>query len=477
MQSLSKEAEQKLITAIEKAAARVNDGMSPNDAIIKSASAANVPAGHINLMVHAYNTGRTTKQREQGENTIEKSADFQLADAQTVMDALYPKAVKTSAEIIRQQVVSSEYAVSPAGMLARRRAEQEKAAAATFALPEKTWTPPPRDERFEVERAYSQKRAAQLATEETRRQATAAYGKAASAMDELAEFFRRPGNMSFTDAVQQVGLRFGDAGVSVLNKVAEVYPQFKKQAATRLDHFGDNPVYGLVQSVLASVETYVAANEKVAAAAPAISKKEAPEFITGSIMYNPAEEPLELAAPVKAATWAGALATAGKVMHTGSQVANKSVKNVAAARDAALGPVAAVGKQMGMAGGGMMDALGLKKDTDKMRKDIFKGLTDPDHEMALKKIRAHSTLHDLMMNDSVVSGYDPHEVALAYNEVAEAAPNVVQSPVVLRAMLRKRLETGTMADFDVKQLLEMDKLKAERDNKMLDTRKIEQELI
>ena len=101
MQTLSKEAEQKLIAAIEKAAALVNEGLSPNDAIIKSAAAADIPAGHINLMVHAYNTGRTTKQREQGENTIEKSADFQLADAPTVLEALYPKTVKTSAEIVR----------------------------------------------------------------------------------------------------------------------------------------------------------------------------------------------------------------------------------------------------------------------------------------------------------------------------------------------------------------------------------------
>jgi hypothetical protein len=84
MQSLSKAAEQKLIAAIEKAASLVNTGTAPNDAIIKSAAEANIPAGHINLMVHAYNTGRTTKQREQGSDPLEKAADFQLADAETV---------------------------------------------------------------------------------------------------------------------------------------------------------------------------------------------------------------------------------------------------------------------------------------------------------------------------------------------------------------------------------------------------------
>ena len=178
MQSLSKAAEQKLISAIEQAAGFVNSGMSPNDAIVKSAAAANIPAGHINLMVHAYNTGRTTTQREQGDDTLEKAADFQLADADAVMAQLYPATVKTSAEIAREHVVSVDYAVSPAGMLARRRAQQEKAAAAQVALPEKTYVPYPRDEQAAVERRYSQKRAEQLAQEELRRQSTAAYTKA-----------------------------------------------------------------------------------------------------------------------------------------------------------------------------------------------------------------------------------------------------------------------------------------------------------
>ncbi|NDD52602.1 hypothetical protein EBZ39_01770 [bacterium] len=284
MQPLTKSAEQKLIAAIEQAAEFVNDGMTPNEAIIKSAAAANIPAGHINLMVHAYNTGRTTTQREQGENTLEKSADFQLADTQTVMDALYPKAVKTSAEIVQQSVVSTEYAVSPAGMLARRRAEQEKAAAAQIALPEKTWTPPPRDEHAAAMRARSEKVAAQRAAEEDRRQATAAHTKAADALEDLGVYFRTPGNMSFSDATKQVGLRFGEPGVSVLNKIAEVYPHFKKQASTNNSHFGDNPLYGLVQKVLDGVEQYVVAKTEYEKHANQNVPVEKIEHLTGSIV-------------------------------------------------------------------------------------------------------------------------------------------------------------------------------------------------
>lgn len=489
MQSLTKEAEQKLIAAIEQAAGFVNSGMTPNDAIVKSASAANIPAGHINLMVHAYNTGRTTTQREQGEGTLEKAADFQLADAQTVMDALYPKSVKTSAEIVRQQVVSTDYAVSPAGMLARRRAEQEKAAAAHVALPAKTWTPPPRDEKYAVERAYSEKRSAQLAQEELRRQSTAAYTKAASAMDELAEFFRRPGNMSFPDAVKQVELRFGPEGVSVLNKVAEVYPQFKKQAATRHDHFGDSPVYSLVQNVLSNVEAYIAADAKIEKKAVGFGKKEAPEFLTGSILHNPSTEPLELAPPIKQSALSDWNPIPREVPSP-RQVGNA----LGAAPRAVLGgggffesmqvPTQSVGGTIGEVGGkattqtGMLaDTLGLSKDTKKLKMDAYEDITTPDHELALKNIQSQATLHDLMLNDDVISGHDPREVALAFNEIAATAPGVVSAPAVLAAVLRKRLEAGSMADFDAKQLIEMDKLKAERDVKLLQARQLENEQV
>lgn len=506
MQSLTKEAEQKLIAAIERAAELVNSGMTPNDAIVKSASAANVPAGHINLMVHAYNTGRTTKQREQGEDTLEKAADFQLADAQTVMDALYPKAVKTSAEIVRQQIVSTDYAVSPAGMLARRRAEQEKTAAARSVLPEKTYQPYPRDEQAAVERVYSQKRAAQLAREEVRRQANAAYAKAASAMDELTEFFKRPGNMSFTDATKQVELRLGDEGVSVLNKVAEVYPHFKKQAATSAHHFGDNPLYGLVQNVLNAVTEYVSANAKIEKVAE-FGKKQAPEFITGSVLRDPTTESIELAAPVKRAAvgdWnpLGVFRNArGELEVPSPRQVGRAISGtrsaIGAVPEAVVGgqrggffdnmqaPTQSVGETIGEFGAGkarsqtgmMADIMGLSKDPNKLRSDAYKEITAPDHELALKNIQAQATLHDLMTNDDVISGYDPREVATAFNEIASTAPNVVSAPAVLASVLRKRLEAGQLADFDAKQLLEMDKLKAERDFKMRDTERLENEAV
>jgi hypothetical protein len=636
MQSLSKAAEQKLIGAIEQAAAMVNGGMEPNAAIIKSATDADIPSGHINLMVHAYNTGRTTKQRENGDTVYEKAADFKLADTNTVLAALFPAQVKTAAELVRDTTVSTEYAVSPAGFLARHRSAVQKSAAASVSLPAPTYTPTPRDPEGAVRRAYSLKVAAQRDAEELRRQATTAYTKAANALDELGTYFRTPGNMPFHDAVHQVGLRLGPTGVSVLQKVAAAYPRLEKQAATGRDYFGHDKLYDLVNTALDAVTTYVDAADKAPQSKEAAAKKkDEPAVVTGSILsaiepqpfqlkdaaslnpsvqvpYRPgmapgvsrppagslrplkdysssAGTPAELQREVALRFRSPSAASGGAANNARSSIADWLENDVAreqansaqaaaaeaAAADASIldafrqtnqrvrddedwrqnsrredttsvlptapspasqpvdtgsgstgrdgkdgkpekerknekerkpaantgaqrpapakpesggfwanykAPITAAGESVGIGGAVTptslsKNLLGLDADPAAMKQTAYESLSAPDHETNLKNIRAQATLHDMMMNDPVVSGYDPHEVALAFNDVASVAPTIVESPAVLQAVLRKRLESGQLADFDVKQLMEMDKLRADRDQSMLKSREIEKGLV
>lgn len=461
MRALSKEAEQKLISAIERAAALVNEGSNPNDAIVKSASDANIPAGHINLMVHAYNTGRTTKQREQGSNPLEKAADFQLANADTVMSRLYPQQVKTSAELTQASVVSAEYAVSPRGFIGRRNAEMQKAAAAQAALPEKTFVPAPRDDHSAARRAYSQQVAEKRAAEELRRQATAAHMKAAAAMEDLCHYFRVPGSMSFNDAVREVGLRLGDIGVSTLKKAAAVYPQLEKQAATNENFFGNLPVVTLVEDVIRAVGSYNDAQLKVAATqtkAAEFGKKEVPEIITGSILHDPKTAPLAL-----------------KV----AAVVGKGKKKPDSPEPAPLGSYSGVLSHMGkiMGPGAVLAKNESDSDPTRQKAKAFMSMSDADHENKLQQIKSRGVLNDLILNDPVISGYDPHEVAAAYNQIAEMAPNFTGQSAAMQALLRKRLEAGQLADFDVKQMIEMEKLRAESLKSNLEAQQKARELL
>jgi hypothetical protein len=344
-------------------------------------------------------------------------------------------------------------------MLARHRREQEKAAAALRPLPAPTYVRPPRDEQIAAQRAYSEKQAQQRVAEEARRVSTAAYGKAAAALDALTTYFRTPGNMGYQDAVREVQLRFGADGVSVLQKVAAVYPHIEKQAATKNNHFGDNPLYALVDAVLTATQTYNEVKVKVAAEKTAAAKP-APEIIHGSVLDALEEKPLTLK---EAASRPSPPAPKPGPKPEAKGPTKPSFNPL-------LSPAKMVGGIIGMGSG--KEAPAAPKDPLASVKSEFNSLSDPDHESALQGIRAKSVLHDLMLNDPVISGHDPQDVAMAFNEISELSPSLVSSPGMLNAVLRKRLEAGQLGDFDVKQLLEMDKLRAERDKIQNETRRI-----
>jgi hypothetical protein len=579
MRTLSHAAEEKLLAAIEKAAAYVNDGMAPNAAIIKSASESNIPSGHINLMVHAYNTGRTTKQRESGENTLEKAADFALADAGTVLEALFPKQVKTSQAIEREAVVSTEYAVSPKGMLARRFEQQQKSASAKYVWPDSTYVRPPRDDKEEARRQYSQKVAEQRDYEELRRIASAEYHKAAAAMEELHTYFRRPGNMSFNDAIAETELRIGSDGVAVLKKVAAVYPHLEKQAATNLAHFGPCEPCELVNKVLSAVAQYNDAQKqadlKKKPVTPEFVKKEASTILTGSILVADAPLTLKEAAipgmdtiylpgggeqkvmdePGYHATFEeqgrGLPATGyrpvGNARHRpeppprietirlndgseqkvqfdpayqpsarerrqgyepGFRPLGASYKREerpssppadfvpppqSLLPESAINPIGAVANAMSVTNKPRSTLGAIRSGASSIARSMttpispeemksrtqgaFKALTDPDHELQLRNIRAKSVLNDLIRNDPVISSYDPTEITIGFNEISEIAPSVAESPAIMTALLRKRLEGGQLADFDINQLMQMETAKAQANNLQLNSKRVQRELL
>jgi hypothetical protein len=66
---------------------------------------------------------------------------------------------------------------------------------------------------------------------------------------------------------------------------------------------------------------------------------------------------------------------------------------------------------------------------------------------------------------------------MAFNELADLSPNFVDSPAMMQALLRKRLEAGQMADFDIKQLADIEKARADADKARTETLVAQKELI
>lgn len=430
MNKLSKEAEDRLLSAIEKTAAFVNTGMAPNDAIVKAAQEDNVPVGHVRLMVHAYNTGRTTRQRADGADVLEKSADFDIADADTVMARLCPAQVKTAAAQQREEVVSTVYQLSPRGLLERRAASELRKSAA--AVDWSTWaggrpTSYEEDPTRRMQRAYCDAERLQRKTAEARRVMAAARDRMAADFTELADFFRRPDAPALAVVRGQADMMLGEKAAQVLDELIAVFPELPQLPRQKRAHYEPDrlaPVSGEAFSLLSQ---FLDGLDSYKAAKAAYEKTARDNHIAAEEMLRPfADAPQSVLDEPEFSTTDEKTA-AFPTWLWGTELLSRTYKNLA-------------------------DVGGKSSPVAKAQAK----LTDPGHEQALRNVQAAATLQDLMLNDPVLGGHDPDEVMRGFNEIMELAPHASGSRGQMQALLRKRMEQGVFDPFEVDQILSME---------------------
>jgi len=122
------------------------------------------------------------------------------------------------------------------------------------------------------------------------------------------------------------------------------------------------------------------------------------------------------------------------------------------------------GLMSGVAGGAglsitknTLDSLTPKPEHDRV-KDIVRELDSGGHAGNLQRIKMQSFLTELMLNDPVVSEYNPNDVYEAFNYLNEVAPRTVQHPVIAKSLIRRYLSQGNNIDaFEAAQLATIEK--------------------
>jgi len=97
MKKLSKQAEQKALTALEDAIKLVGDGMTPDAAITKAAQDAKLEPQMIQRMVEAYNVSKTLSHLDKAAGA-ERAQTFPIADSSAILQELFPMAPVTKQE-------------------------------------------------------------------------------------------------------------------------------------------------------------------------------------------------------------------------------------------------------------------------------------------------------------------------------------------------------------------------------------------
>jgi hypothetical protein len=429
MTPLGKEAEARIMGAIEKTVDLVNAGAAPNSAIIKVAQDAQLKPGEINMLVHAYNTGRTTQQRHDGEDVFEKAADFDLADPSIVLETIYPSKVKTAAEITREVVVSSDYQISPRWALARK-AEAEKRAACPAVTPMVPKPAPlPADDAFRIRSAQAIAGQARLDGEEARRVKSAAYDRLVARLDDIGQYFQTIGSVPFGWFRKQAGLLHGQRGEQLCELLAERQPILSKQANDGRVRPSRGPAFELFNAALSQLADFAEKHAAYETLRPELEKK-ANEALRPFVPARPRSVFSD--EPVKSANLWGSPFSQNVAGGYGKSIIDSIANSVSA------------------------------PNTDAVN-SVLKDLTDPQHEADMRNIRLQSNLQDLMTTDPIISGYPSDQVSAGFDEINQMAPRLAEQPAALRAALGKYLQQGRLADFDIDQMLGSENKLKQRD--------------
>jgi hypothetical protein len=412
MERMSKEAENRILDAVQSVTAAVSEGSDPTDAVVKIAQELQLPIGHARVLANAYNVAESTYVRQQGNSVLEKAAVFAMADPEEIVRRLTPE-IKTAAAREYETLVSAEYSRSPSWL---DTPTMTKSAELHIPL-----QPRPAATGMTVKQAQQRIRNREQNIELLRRHASGYKTALAHGLDDLAVWFAGAHPAAYATAVKMAEARMPGAPVLLLKRVAASHPHFAKAAALpEWQQFdAKREPYRTLQKLADTAHSAIAADEAVKLA-----------METHVILTDEEMIPLTGKAPLTHGLIDPLEKVANIIPFMGANMARDVVGSIA----------------RGIA----------PPDKDKLVQKQMQAIGSPEHEQKMQDISTQSMLHDLLANDEVVSGYDPFEVTNAYNNLSQIAPRTAQHPLAVQAMLRKQLSQGSLDPFEVEQAIKME---------------------
>lgn len=423
--------EQELLDAVKSAGDLVAGGMTPDEAVEKTARDNGFGPGKIRLLGHAYNNGQQLSQwRAPGTSILDKLASFPLCDPEGVIDRIYngPSPQEKAAAL----TVSADYSRAP-NWFKRTEGNEKKAHVALPRNPPEPYKPDPLESLHKV---YGNIQRTKQAAEECSRQAGAAADAVRAKVAALTTYFKQANyNRLPFEVIESAAVTYFGEPARTLLKLAYDSARLREKRA------GDTPPV-LKKPVNLNAEPFTLIKAAMDAGAQCVALKKRAADLKG-VAEKTKTEGLR---PFSSAGNAEQPAATGPWTKEAAAVFGEKT---AILNSPAFG--AGVGTFLGNTLGSMSKTKGELVDDEWMK------LEDPEHENELRKIKAHAMLNQMMTDpDDPISGHDPDRVLSAYNEIATATPRLADNVAVLRPQLRKQLE-GHREPFETKELLDIEK--------------------
>lgn len=391
---ISPEAEQRLVRAVSESIQLVNAGADPDNAIAKVASDNYYGPDFVSRMVEMYNNSRTLAHYKHAA-AEHRGADFPIASTDKTLEIMFPD--------------------PPAAAAAAT-----KAAGHDFMTIKPDHTPV-----FEkaahylhdgdalIKRALNRQEDLRRASASARTDLEAARQARQRAVMKLATYFRRPGHVGFPEAHTRAQAHYGKAGDLIMKAAHEQLGVFN----TKIQQ-GAPPTRRLLcdrsKEPYSLIDAAIKASELVAEKSAALQDREG----------------------------------ARKAFETALRDRFQDFRTKEAKVPLSFSHMLSAGLGSAMARQGNAEVV----------KRTLEEMSDPVHEAKLNSIRTEAMLQDLMVNDPVISKYDPSDVIDAYTAVSQMAPKAAMQPAIVRGYLRRMLEgSDVLEPFEIQQLAATEK--------------------
>ena len=416
MKLLDQKTERDAVGVVKQAIAIVNDdpSTSPNQALIKAAEGQDFTPQMLGRLVEAYNSSASVAHMENSD--VEKRSEIiPLADAGTVAEHFFPKEALSQTEKTARYEAPHSYNEDEKASFMPVPAPMEKSAST------KLLESLPKPRKYEISKdalwstIQKKKKSAYKKAEVFRTDARHSLHYIAKLAEDLGEYFRKIGSVSFQEVEDRAISHFGEDVQHFLKHV------FEERTLDKVGH-----VRGSVTGRAAIVDET-------------------------AMPYSIIKQ-----AMIHRMAYAHNMNKLAEAIHKADDEHKRHMDSydeyIKQAEGGAGAIISALGPSFQAGTTGFGGAFKPEAAAPVLTGDVV----DPEHEASLAGIRQKALLDEMMANDPVIAAVEPATVVRAFNELSAMAPYVARQPALLKSLLRRKVQQEDVDPFEVKQIIDMD---------------------
>lgn len=432
MANLSNKEKEQLQNAVERITDYCVDGMSPNNAIIKTAKEMKLTPDRLPVLVNAYNAGATAEHWNSYDSVREKTASFPIADLDVIHKTLYPQTVKKAS---RKPIQShdEDFTLSPDLMFGENLLDCYKGhlpvlqKSASYSTREKLKT--------NIETHDAMRAAEKQSSEDV----AAAMMDAEACLTKLAKVVNYHGMPDFDSLKKTAEMVYGRDGLNVMAYLEETYPQRKGMSKKAVALQGNHPFYALMTEAIRLTKKVAAAQKKEQEVQTkcASLRSQMDERWRSVVHGDPIHRLLLTPAGVNKAAADEKKKITKQALREEYDIPHRTT---------------------------LLDHLTHPEWDGATEREygILNALDDVQHDANLRNIQTETIFTDLINTDDFLSKQDPEAVLEAYNDILEVSPNLRGKKMLLRQALRQYMASESLDLSSIQQLQQMDKTEQDK---------------